>query len=161
MNTRDPRTYPEFTLTELCRHAGITPPIMKKFQMLLQLGVGEKIGQRTYYSAQQGLIYKRAKELRLAGVEYEAIVALYELEQKLEGAPGVPPPESAEHEGEFDVPLVFFEHTLARDPQWQKNARLAPLIHQHTAMKQRIARKAREVSAAMSNLTSVVAQDEG
>lgn len=68
--------------TELCQYAGITAPIMKKIQMLLHLGAGEKIGERTYYSSIQAKIYQRVRLLRKIGFEYEEIIKFNELEGK-------------------------------------------------------------------------------
>jgi len=156
-------SHAEFTLSELCAQTGITPPIMKKYQMLLKLGSGTKKGERTYYSQDQVRIYKRVKELRLAGIEYDEIVELYRLEMKLstlghtvymeevavedDGRPVMLPID----EKVFD--LVFDEGSEPEvDGDWRKNKKIAPIIERHIAIKRRITRKVKEVIKALQNL---------
>jgi len=142
----------EYTLSELCRRVDITPPIMKKYQMLLGLGPGEKIGKRTYYSQEQLHIYERVRKLRLTEFTYDEIVALYTLERKLQRHPLRIRNEAGTDQGAHWVILIFDSDPCPFPSDWVKNDQLRRLIEQHAAMKQKIARKSREVATTLQEL---------
>src|SRR3990167_5717780 len=61
------------TLSEVCESAKITPPVFKKYQMLLNLGKGTFVGKCKRYSRQQVTVVEWIASARRFGISYAVI----------------------------------------------------------------------------------------
>ncbi len=150
-----PYQQPQYNLKELCDRAGITAPIMKKYQMLLKLGSGKKIGDRTYYSDQQLHIYRFVKQARLADVSYQQIKDCYKAEEKLIKLKGkVDDPDVTE-----DVDAIFSNFTMTFNPRGENSKEIEKAIDEYEGMKQMFVRKAHEVNRELKAFITTVGEE--
>jgi len=167
MNETGPQSTPQYTLTELCQFSSITPPLMKKIQMKLNLGSGKKIGERTYYSEEQARIYRMVKALRVAGVEFKEIVALHKLEEKIRryenskenydllGGDG-----SAWEGTLFHFILSPAEEITISDTE-SMSKKTQDMFEEHKIYQQRIMKKCKEVTRTMTGLEEHIKEKVG
>jgi len=161
---REPQDHPEYNLTELCQYAGITLPLMKKIQMKLNLGSGEKVGGRTYYTRAQARTYDVIKALRIAGFEFEEIIRLDELEKQIRAF------EKSQEYAEMcgtDAPCISFSFILHPGdfimipPYKEISVKFQRLLNKHEALQQRVKRKCAETMAIMQRLNDYSKKDVG
>jgi len=152
MKSTYPYQQPQYNLKELCDRAGITAPIMKKYQMLLKLGSGKKIGDRTYYSDQQLHMYRFVHQSRLAGISYKQIQDCYKAEQKLMKIRGGVDDPDVTH----DVHTIFSNHGVTFNLRGENSKEIEEALDEYEGMKQMFLRKAQETSKKMKEFISVV-----